>query len=70
MLEMLDQIRSIVALESSPNTPPPAFGHTVQQFRFLPESYLAAVGTELDPGLDHLVYLRMFVEDEAEDAVQ
>ena len=39
----------------------------VQQFRFLPDSYFRAVGSELDNGTDRLVYLRLFVEEETED---
>lgn len=39
-------------------------GCRVQQFRFVPDSYLAAIGTELDSGLDALVYLRLMIEDE------
>lgn len=64
---MLDEIRSNNIVESNKNPHWTVFEDTVQQFRFLPESYLAAVGTEWDPGLDQLVYLRMFIEAETED---
>jgi hypothetical protein len=43
-------------------------GFHVEQFRFVPDSYLASIGPELDSGLDKLLYLRLFVEDETEDA--
>jgi hypothetical protein len=69
-LQMLDEIRSNVVLELHPIPSVRAFGNAVQQFRFLPESYLAAVGAHWDPGLDLLVYLRMFIEEETEDALQ
>jgi hypothetical protein len=70
--QMLHELRSNVVLEPRATAKPKVFEnwHTVQQFRFLPESYLAAVGAEWDPGLDQLVYLRMFIEDETEDAFQ
>lgn len=41
----------------------------VQQFRFVPDSYFAAIGSTLDPGVDLLIYLRMFVEEETEEAL-
>jgi hypothetical protein len=68
---MLDESRATKPLESSPPIPfTRVFGQTVQKFRFLPESYLASLGTHWDPGLDQLVYLRIFVEDETEDALR
>jgi hypothetical protein len=39
-------------------------GCRVQQYRFVPDSYLAAVGTKLDSGLDALIYLRLMIEEE------
>ena len=65
-------MRSVRSLVGKRVRSPPVrtFGHTVHQFRFLPESYLAAVGAQWDPGLDLLVYLRMFIEEETEDAMQ
>jgi hypothetical protein len=63
---MPDQIRSNAVWESDNTRPVQAF-ETGYQFRFVPDSYLAAIGTELDTGLDLLVYLRSFVEDETED---
>jgi hypothetical protein len=41
--------------------------YRVQQFRFVPDTYFKAVGRDLDPGLDRLVYLRLFVEEETHD---
>ena len=67
---MLDEIASITGEELHPKSSRRALGHPIHQFRFLPESYLAAVGTQWDPGLDLLIYLRMFIEEETEDAVQ
>lgn len=67
---MVDEIRTNPGWETSPINSLRTFGHTIHQFRFLPESYLAAVGAQWDPGLDLLVYLRMFIEEETEDATQ
>jgi hypothetical protein len=69
---MVDEIYSNDVLESRPTPPVRVLEnwHTIRQFRFLPESYLASVGAEWDPGLDQLVYLRMFIEEETEDALQ
>jgi hypothetical protein len=67
---MANEVHSTVIWESNPIPPVRNFWQAVQQFRFLPESYLAAVGAEWDPGLEKLVYLRMFVEEETEDAFQ
>jgi hypothetical protein len=39
----------------------------VQQFRFVPDSYFQAVGSEFDAGLERLVYLRLFIEEETQD---
>jgi len=64
---MVDEIRSNTVSESSPMRRMKAVGPVVQRFRFIPESYLAAVGTHWDPGLDLLVYLRSFIEDETEE---
>jgi hypothetical protein len=63
---MSKEIRSKILLESNPIPHVRAFGDTVETFRFIPESYLAAVGAHWDPGLDLLVYLRMLIEDETE----
>jgi hypothetical protein len=67
---MLDEFGSTTRRESRPTSSLGAFGYPIHQFRFLPESYLAAVGTQWDPGLDLLIYLRMFIEEETEDAIQ
>jgi len=64
---MADQFHLTPVLESNPPTANRSTWFSIQQFRFLPTSYLATVGSELDPGLDELVYLRMFVEDETDD---
>jgi hypothetical protein len=37
----------------------------VFRFRFLPESYLASVSSDWDYGLDHLLYVRSLIEEEA-----
>lgn len=66
---MSDEIRSNAVSESNPIPSLRTFGHTIHQFRFLPESYLAAVGAQWDPGLDLLVYLRMFIEEETEEVI-
>ncbi len=66
---MIDEIHTKAGPESGPIRRARAFETIVQQFRFLPESYLAAVGDEWDPGLEQLVYLRMFIEEETEDAL-
>jgi hypothetical protein len=67
---MLEDIHSTVMLESILRSPARVFDNcpAVQRFRFLPESFLASVGTEWDSGFDQLVYLRMFVEEETGDA--
>lgn len=70
VFQMVDEIRSNVALEPSPIPPFRSFGHAVQQFRFLPESYLTAVGAQWDPGMDLLVYLQMLIEGEIENKLQ
>ena len=69
---MLNEIYSEPVLESRLTPPGKASEnwHTIHQFRFLPESYLASLGAEWDPGLDQLVYLRLFIEEETEDAFQ
>jgi hypothetical protein len=67
-LHMLEEIRPNTFLASNAEPSVQSFQYTIQQFRFLPESYLASVGGELDPGLDQLVYLRTFIEEETEDA--
>lgn len=67
---MLEEYYSNVLSQASWIPPVRTFGSPVRQFRFLPESYLAAVGTQWDPGLDLLVYLQMFIEDESDDVVQ
>jgi hypothetical protein len=67
---MQDEIRSNSVQEFNPGTLLRVFGYTVQNFRFIPESYLTAVGAQWDPGLDQLVYLRGFIEDETEDVLQ
>ena len=67
---MLNVIRSNFAIESGPILSTRVFSHTESTFRFIPESYLAAIGPQLDPGLDHLVYLRMLIEEDTEDLVQ
>ena len=66
---MLNEIRPTVVTELTTASSFRPFGNSVQKFRFLPESYLAAVGAEMDPGLDLLVYLRMFIEEETEDVL-
>lgn len=68
---MVYEIGSDTVLESRPAPPVKVSEpwYTIQQFRFLPASYLEAVGNELDPGMDQLVYLRMFIEEETEDAL-
>ena len=68
-IEMVDEIRSNNVSESGPIPLARAFGHPVQKFRFIPESYLAAAGAHWDTGLDQLVYLRSFIEDETDDRV-
>jgi len=67
---MLEDYPPTVHSQASLIPPARTFGSPVHKFRFLPESYLAAVGTQWDPGLDLLVYLQMFIEDETEDVVQ
>jgi hypothetical protein len=67
---MLEEYHPIVLSQAGLKSHVRTFGNPVHQFRFLPESYLAAVGTQWDPGLDLLVYLQMFIEDESDDVVQ
>lgn len=67
---MLGEIRSNVVTASIPMPPVRVFGHAVHNYRFVPESYLVAVGLQWDPGLDELVYLRMLIEEDTEDLVQ
>jgi hypothetical protein len=64
IFQMTDKIRSKTTLESGPISAVRAVGSSVQNFRFVPESYFAAIGMDWDPGLDHLVYLRMLIEEE------
>ena len=61
---MLEENHSTVLSQASVIANVRTFGSPIHKFRFLPESYLAAVGTHWDPGLDLLVYLQMFIEDE------
>ena len=67
---MFDEIHNSAVLESNPIPPVQVIGHTVLNFRFIPESYLSALGKQWDPGLDHLVYLRMLIEEETEEVLQ
>jgi hypothetical protein len=67
---MLEEYPPNVLSQENPIHRVRTFGSPVHKFRFLPESYLTTVGTHWDPGLDLLVYLQMFIEDETEDVVQ
>ena len=64
---MQDHIQADSSLEISPIPSARAFKQIVQKFRFLPESYLTTLGPEWDTGVDILIYLRMFVEEETEE---
>lgn len=55
---------------TNPNVPVMGAGHAILKFRFIPDSYLAAVDAKWDSGFDQLLYLQMFIEDETEEYVK
>ena len=67
---MIGDMSSPAVMESDPLSHDMTVVHSVQKFRFLPESYLAAVDTEWDTGLDQLLYLRLFIEEETGEDLQ
>ena len=45
---------------------PPENWQTMERFRFVPLSYLAACDLDSDSGAAHLLYLRSLISDESE----